>query len=314
MLRNNVKKVSVITPTFNVWSETRQFLNSLRKVNYPKNKLEVIIVDNNSTDNTVSDIKKNYPEVKLFTLEKNSGFAVAVNIGIRNATGDYILVSSNDVIFDKNYFKNLAEQADKEPHLGIMSALVYLKKPRNKLAFDGFKVNPYLGYHQYDLNGLDKPRECEFISGNGLFVPKKVFKKVGLLDEGFFIYFEDLDFCLRVRRQGYRLVYNPKAIAYHGYGKTQFKKGAEEVVTQGYVSKWRCIFKNATIPQIFTSIIAQFTILIIAQNLRSKNKTYKSLFKGFFWNLKNLNQTLEARKGVRANLHSQKVVNYFKKL
>lgn len=295
-MKKKYKNISVVFPTFNGWSDTKECLKSLESIIYPKEKLEIIIVDNNSSDSTPRLIRKNFPQVVLIQQSSNIGFAKAVNVGIKNSKGEYLLITNNDVAFDKNYFKSMLNLAEADEKIGIIGGMVYLKNPKNKVGFDGLRVNPYLGYHQYDLKDLDKIRSCDLVSGNGMFIRRRMLEKIGPFDEGYFFYFEDLDLCLRAKKAGYKIVFNPKAISYHGYGRTAFKQKADNVIYQGYKSKWRCIFKNASISQIVISLIAQFTVLILAQNIISDIKTHKPMLRGFCWNIKHLRETLEARR------------------
>lgn len=291
-----MSKVSIIFPTYNGWIDTRECLKSLQKLNFPKKALEIIVVDNNSHDGTVQNIKKQFPGVKLIKNSKNLGYSKAVNIAVRNSKSDYIVFSNNDIIVDKNYLREMVNLAESDSQIGIIGNMTYLKDQKRKLAFDGLRVNPYLGFHQYDLANLKRVRECDIPPSGGFMVRRKMLDKIGPLDEGYFLYFEDLDICLRAKKHGYKVIFNHKAIAYHSFGKTAFREKFEEIVYQGYKSKFRCLFKNATLLQIISSLIAQFTILIFVQNLKSEMKTYKPMLRGFWWNIKNLRETLDARK------------------
>lgn len=289
-------KVTIIFPTYNGWKDTKECLKSLSHLSYPKNLLEIFVVDNNSKDGTPQNIKKFFPKVKLIRNSKNLGYSKAVNIAYKKSHGKYILFSNNDIILDKNYIENMTELFQTDEKIGIIGAKVYKIDQKKKLAFDGLRVNPYLGFHQYDLTGLNNVREIDIPPAGGFIVRRKMLDNIGPLDNGYFLYFEDLDICLRAKKHGYKVMFNPKAIAYHGFGKTAFKQKFEEIVYQGYKSKFRCLFKNATLPQIISSLIAQFTVLIFAQNLKSEMKTYKPMLKGLLWNLKHFRETFDARR------------------
>lgn len=289
-------KVSIIFPTYNGWSDTKECLKSLKKLNYPGEKLEIIVVDNNSQDSTPSHIQKYFPSVKLISNNQNLGYAKAVNIGIKKSTGRYVLLSNNDIVLHKNYILSMVKLAQSDPKIGIIGSMVYLKNPKGKIGFNGLRINPYLGYHQYDLKNLNRIRDCDIPPAGGFFVRRSVFDKIGLLDEGFFVYFEDVDFCLRAKRHGYKVIFNPSSIAYHGHARTTLRENFETIVFLGYKSKWRCIFKNASLLEIISSLITQFTIIIAVQNIISSQKTFKPFLNGFNWNLKNLKETLKIRK------------------
>lgn len=289
-------KVSIIFPTYNGWEDTKECLKSISHLSYPKNLLEILVVDNNSKDGTPQKIKKLFPRVKLITSSKNLGYSKAVNTAVKKSRGDYILFSNNDIVLEENYLKSMTSLAESDLKIGIIGGMVYLKKPKGKIGFGGLRVNPYLGYHIYDLANLDRVRECDLPPAGGFFVRRSMLDKIGLLDEEYFIYFEDLDLSIRAKRNGYKVLFNPQAISYHGYGKTAFKQNLEFIIYQGYKSKWRCILKNANLLQIVSSLITQFTILILLQNLSSSIKTFKPMVRGVFWNFMHLKEILKARK------------------
>lgn len=290
------EKVSIIFPTYNGWVDTKECLKSILRQNFPQNNLDVFVVDNNSQDLTPSYIQKYFPNVKLVTNNQNLGYAKAVNIGIKKSRGGYVLLSNNDIVLDKNYILNMVKLAQSDPKIGVIGSMVYLKNPKGKIGFNGLKINPYLGYHQYDLNNLNMIRDCDIPPAGGFFVRRSVFDKIGLLDEGFFVYFEDVDFCLRAKHHGYKVIFNPKSIAYHGHARTTLRENFETIVFRGYKSKWRCIFKNASLLEIISSLITQFTIIIVVQNIISSQKTFKPFLNGFIWNVRDLKETLKVRK------------------
>lgn len=296
MSKNSYPKISIIFPTLNGWSDTKKCLKSLSKQDYPDKNIEIVVVDNNSSDQTPKKIRRCYKKTKVLVQKKNLGFAKAVNIGIKHASGEYTLITNSDVTFNKKYLKSMVEVVQSDNKIGIVGGLVFRGNTKT-LGFDGLKINPYLGFHQYDLTKLDQVRECDFVSGNGMFIKKSVFKKIGYFDEGFFMYYEDVDFCLRAKKAVFRIIFNPSAISHHGYLKTAVREmHLRQIVELGYKSKWRCIFKNSSMVQIISSLLFQFSIAIIAQNMHSSFETYSSLIKGFCWNLVHLSETLRARK------------------
>lgn len=295
-MKTSKKKISVIFPTFNGWQDTKKCLKSLRKVNYPKNKIGIWVVDNNSSDNTPKLIKKHFPWVKIIGQSKNLGYSSAVNIAVKKTNSDYILFSNNDVIFDKNFFTEMVRLAQSDPKIGVIGGKCYNQKG-GIVGFNGLKINPYLGYHQYDLSNLDSVRECDIPPAGGFFVSRKLVNKIGSLDEGFFLYFEDIDYCIRTKRAGFKVLYNPNAIFYHKSSKTAYREIPwGEIIQIKYQSKWRCILKHTTPLQMLSSLVFQFTAVIIFENVNSSVKTYKPLLKGLYWNIKNLRKTLNTRR------------------
>lgn len=287
--------VTITFPTYNGWEDTQECLKSASRLNYPKGNTQIIVVDNNSQDQTPEKIRKLFPNVKVITQKKNLGYAKAVNIAVAKSKSKYILFSNNDIILDKNYLENMVNLAESDSKIGVVGSMVYLKKPKGKIGFNGLKINPYFGYHQFDLSNLDKVREIDLPPAGGFFVRRSLIDEIGSLDEGFFLYFEDVDFCLRAKRSGYKVMFDPKAIAYHGHAKTTLRQSFHKIVYQGYKSKWRCIFKNASLLQIISSIIIQFTVLLLIENIKSNPKTYRDLFAAFLRNVINIKSILKSR-------------------
>lgn len=280
-------KVAIIFPTFNGWADTKECLNSLSKLDYPKKQLAVIVIDNNSHDKTADNINKFFPWAKVIPQRENLGYSKAVNIGVKNSESEYVLFSNNDIELDKNYLNSMVKLAKSDKKIGIIGGMVYLKEPKGKLGFNGLRINPYLGYHQYFLENLDQVQECDIPPAGGFFVRKKMLDKIGLLNEAFFLYFEDIDLCLRAKKAGYKVIFNPKAVAYHGHAKTTMRANFYDIVFTGYKSKWICLLKNANFLQIGTSLISELIILLIS-NIKTKPKTYKPILAAIFWSFKNL--------------------------
>lgn len=297
--------LTIIFPTYNGWKDTKDCLASIRNLNYPKEKLEVIVVDNASTDGTPEKFagpaqkmlkeENNGSEpahlnsrkltIKLLINQVNLGFAKAVNLGAKEANSEIILITNNDVTFEKNCLQELLRALGDDPKIGVVGGKVYGKN-QDRICIQGFRLNPYLGYHQFDLSGLNRKRECDWISGNCFLVRRKLFLDFGGFDKEYFFYFEDIDFCLRARKAGFKLLYTPEAIAYHGYAQTIFKEKLERIFYLGYRSRWRCLFKNASPPQIFTSSIFLLIFSPFYQSLKTHHNVFKPMLKGLLPNLK----------------------------
>ncbi len=278
-------KLSVIFPIHNGWEDTQNCLASLKKSTYPQEKLEIIIINNASKDNSVKGIQTFFPEVKLINKRSNLGFAKAVNLGIKESSAELILITNNDVIFEKNCLKELVKTFASGKKIGVVGGRVIWKN-KGRLCIDGFRLNPFLAYHQHDLSGQKRARECDWISGNCLLTTGQTFRDLGGFDEKYFFYFEDIDLCLRARGAGWKILYCPTAIAYHVYGKTIFKENRKRIFYLGYRSRWRCVLKNASPLQIITSSLCLLTIFPAHQSWKAKYNTYFPMLKGLLYNLK----------------------------
>lgn len=237
-----MKKVFIIVLNFNGKKDTLECLQSLKKS-------EVIVVDNGSTDGSVRAIRDKFPEIKILENKKNLGFAKGNNVGIRyalNQGADYIILLNNDTIVEINTLVRLIEVASSNNRIGILGPKIYFAKgfefhqgryKKNELGkviwYAGGLIDwrNVLGVHrgvdEVDEGQYDKQEEVEFVSGCCMFIKREVFKKIGLLDERFFLYFEDLDFCLRAKKVGFRIVYVPEAVIWHKNAATVGGSGSD---------------------------------------------------------------------------------------
>jgi len=188
---------------------------------------EVVIVDNNSTDDSVDYIKKNFPEATLIISKENTGFARGNNIGIKEAlknSPDYIFMLNQDTVCDSKCLEILAEKASSFDNLFACQPLVMCWPKKNLIQTSGNRMHflgfGYSGDYKKELsdNVIEKlDRDPFYLSGAGMFIDVNVLNKIGLLDEDFFLYHEDTDLCLRAKFLGYKLKLVPEAIIYHKY-------------------------------------------------------------------------------------------------
>lgn len=287
-LRNSMLlSVTVVLPTMNRKNSLQESLRSLYKMDYPKDRLELIVIDNGSTDGTPSLVKEQFPQTKLITLPSNIGFAPALNVGVRQASGKYIFVTNDDVIFDKNCLSELVRLAQSDTTIGIVGGKMFFYNQPNQMALPGFRVNIWLGYHPYDFKGRDQVREMDVATGGCMLMRKSMLKFIGLFDEGFFFCGEDYDLCFRARIAGFKIIYCPTAIVWHkflGSGEQSFS-----ALFAHYQGKFRFMLIHANFFQLFLFFPLQLVI-----GFRHVNP----LFAALFWNIKNLPSAIESRRKV----------------
>ncbi len=214
--------LSIIIVSFN----TKDFLyRCLESLDFND---EIIVVDNDSTDGSVQAINSfKSKNLKIIVNKNNLGFAKAVNQGLKQAKGDYLLLLNSDIIVKPGSINKLIEFAEKHSEAGVVSGK--LLNSDNSFQGSCFYLPTFLRItREFWFNGLstlnkyvplgDKSVEVEAVSGAVFLIPKKVLSKVGFFDERFFIYFEDLDYCRRVRQRGFKIYYLPGAEFIHGHG------------------------------------------------------------------------------------------------
>ena len=211
-------------------------------------KVEVLVVDNASTDNSVEMVKSDFPEVTLFTVTKNLGFAGGNNIALEHAVGRYVLLLNTDTLVHGDVLEQTIEWLDAKPEVGVMGPRVLNTDGTVQASCSAFPSLKYLGlqalgitripkFDNYRMTGWDRSsvREVEVISGAAMFVRRAAIKEIGLLDEAFFFYGEETDWCRRFGAAGWKLVYAPiPEITHFGGGSVRKLNHRRDVMkTQG---------------------------------------------------------------------------------
>jgi len=228
-------KFSVIVVNFNSGDYLLYSLRSI-KLNLDENS-EVIVVDNNSTDNSINKAKKIFPEFKYIESKRNLGYGGGCNLGAKYAKGDILIFSNADVIITKGVFDKIRGYLEKDNKIGILGPrfeypdgsyqpscrryprFKYLLFGRKSIGSSIFKNNPITREFLYlDLENEKNPIEVEGIVGAFIVIKKHIFEEIGGFDERFFLFAEDIDLCLRVKERGYKILHAPdiRIIHFHG--------------------------------------------------------------------------------------------------
>lgn len=287
-------KVSIIFPNYNGGKEPLECLSSIRKLNYPNGAIEIIVIDNHSTDSSDLAIKKKFKEVKLIQNKNNSGFAKAINQGLKIARGSYIFIGNDDIVFEKNSLLDLINYSLSHPDVGVLGGKIFFKNPKNKICSTGYMMNKWTG-NVYASPNPNIIKEPDWVQGCALLIPKRVFTKVGLYDSGYFLSFDDYDLCQRVKNAGFKVVYYPHAVFWHGESLTVDKNPSFKYF-HWYKSKIRFIIKHLPPVNIASIMFIQLLFITPARAIILQDGRFVPFLKGFIWNLAHLNKTLRARK------------------
>ncbi len=225
--------LSIIIVNFNTKKLLQNCLKSLVcNLQLPMTEIEVIVVDNNSSDNSVEFVRKfkvQSSKFKIILIENNEnlGFGKAVNQGLEKAQGEYLLVLNTDTEIESGSIKALIDFANKDDDLGIVAPQLLnldgsvqpscLKLPTVVGAVKKFWLGNSKAFGKYTPEG-NEAQEVEAVVGAVWLLPRKTLKKVGLLDEKYFMYYEDIDYCRRTCQEDLRIVYLPEAKVIHLHG------------------------------------------------------------------------------------------------
>ncbi len=241
-----MKKIYIIILNYNGYEDTHKCLKSLPKLKAAGYSVETVIVDNGSTDGSVSKLQSLQSKVqidKIIESGGNIGFAKGNNVGIRYALdhgADYVLLLNNDTWIDENFLPSILSY-----DVDIISSVVKFREfaDSEKWIFDyGGKVDWWTGrtthINKSEFATVGKGNtpliEVDYIAGCCMLIKRKVFEDIGLLPEEYFIYFEDVDFCVTAKKAGYGVFVDPKTFIYHKLG--------------GSMDRWstRAIYRNLT--------------------------------------------------------------------
>ncbi len=208
--------ITVIIPNYNGKPYLKTCLESVRMQTHLK---EVILVDNGSTDGSGDYIKKSYPDYTLIQNETNQGFAAAVNQGIRASQTRYIFLLNTDVELEQDCTSHLRECIGEDENIFAVSARMVQYQDRSRMddAGDEYTILGWtkrVGYGK-PLENYDQPREVFSACGGAALYRRSILEDIGLLDEQFFAYLEDVDLSYRARIHGYQCRYCPGAVVYH---------------------------------------------------------------------------------------------------
>lgn len=217
------KKVFIILLNYNGYKDTLEAVKSLEKISYENYK--IVIVDNNSTDNSYNILKEKLGEKHYIVQSgKNGGFAFGNNIGIKFALdndADYVLLINNDTTVKEDFLDILVSTIEKKENIGLATGLILNYYDKDKIWFGGGDINwnKFFGMHIDENKSIKevslKEGEITFATGCLMLIKSETLKSIGLLSEEYFMYYEDVDFCANLQKNNYKIYYNPKSIIYH---------------------------------------------------------------------------------------------------
>ena len=293
---NSFPLVSIITVNYNQSLTTIDLLESLSNISYPN--IEIIVVDNASPNDNPSIMKEKHPSIILVESVINYGFAGGNNLGIMRARGDYVLLLNNDVVVPVGFLEPLVNKFLKNPGYGAISPKIHYYHHPNTIQYAGFTQidsktvrNITIGKGEQDKGQYDNDYETAYAHGAAMMVPMEVIKHVGLMSYEFFLYYEEADWCQRIKNAGYKIGYVHNSMVRHKESVTTGKMGSLKVY---YLTRNRLVFMRRNIygSDFFISLFYQIFIAIgknaLLYLLKGDVKIFSAYFKAIMWNIKNM--------------------------
>lgn len=271
-------KVSIITVNYNGYDDTCALIESI-----PLNdkSLEVIIVDNASRINEAEKISAKYPLVKTIRSEQNLGFAGGNNLGIKEASGDYLFFINNDTYLKDFNISALIDRLNSSDEIGMVCPKIRFAWENNPIQFAGYTPlsritlrNKAIGYNELDNGQYNEAHPTPYAHGAAMMAKREAIEKVGVMPECYFLYYEELDWSMMFRRAGFQIWYEPACTVFH---KESRSTGVNSPLKAYYITRNRLLFisRNEKTSIRFASYI--YIIAVVA--LRD---IIKYLFKGQF--------------------------------
>lgn len=235
--------VYIIIINYNGYKDTIECVKSLENIKYKNYK--IIILDNDSKDGSEENLRKVLLGHTIIQTGKNLGFAGANNLGIKYAIdnrADYILLLNNDTIVDDDFLDYLIEGFGVSQDIGMVGGKIYYYDEPDKVWYAGGEFDELRakGKH-YTVDSNSKYKMVEFITGCMQLISVEALRKVGYMNEKFFLYFEDVDYCFRFIKNGYKLMYSSNAKIYHKCGGSANYKSSLSIF---YSNRNRYLFIN----------------------------------------------------------------------
>jgi len=289
------KTVSVITVNFNQSFITEQLLLSIANTN-AYFEIEIIVVDNGSKVNSVPEWEQKYPGIKFIRSDLNLGFAGGNNLGIKEAKGEYLFFVNNDTEFTEGLIDTLVTVLDANPKNGMVSPKIrYFDQP-DTLQYAGFTAMNYFTCRNYCIGQFeldkgqydDKLGATGYAHGAAMMLKREAMDKAGLMAENFFLYYEEMDWCDRIKRAGYEIWFVPQALIYH---KESVSVGKASGLKEYFMNRNRILFIRRNAPFINRIFFYfYFTLLVAPRNIISYKKNKQTgfttlLLKAIWWNV-----------------------------
>jgi len=262
--------LSIITINYNGLKDTCDLMDSLP---LEDTSLEVIVVDNASKHNEATQIEQRYPQVKVIHSDRNLGFAGGNNLGIQVALGKYLFFINNDTIFRgkrlevRGEIDSLIQRLESSEEIGMVCPKIRFTWDHHPVQFAGYTPlsritvrNQAIGCGEADYGQYDTAHPTPYAHGAAMMVKREAIEKAGMMPECYFLYYEELDWSLMIRRAGYTIWYEPACTIYH---KESQATGQDSPLRTYYLTRNRLLFVRRNSPDITSRFLSYLYLICI---------------------------------------------------
>lgn len=267
------KLLSIITINYNGLKDTCELIESLPA---DDESLEVIVVDNASTQDEATAIKERYPHVIVVRSERNLGFAGGNNLGIKAAHGKYLFFLNNDTLLEvrgerlevRELFLPLMNRLESDKKIGMVCPKIRFTWGNNPIQYAGCTPlspvtlrNQSIGFGEDDHGQYDTAHPTPYAHGAAMMVKREVVEKAGMMPECYFLYYEELDWSVMIRRAGYEIWYDPACTVFHKESRTT---GQASPLKTYYITRNRLLFAKRNIQGVTKYLTYYYLIGVVA--------------------------------------------------
>lgn len=290
--------VSFLTVNFHQRSVTMELINSLLQMNYPH--WECVIVNNHEPDKVMESELAGIPEVTIISTHKNLGFAGGNNAGLKYCKGDYIYFINNDTEVTPDLLQPIIDLFQNRHGVGMVSSKIVYYFDKKTIQYAGATElnrittrNRGIGDGEPDNGQFDVVEPTAFVHGASMVVPRKLIEEVGPMYEGYFLYYEEYDWCEQFKRAGYEVWYCGLSKIYH---KESVATGVNSPLKVYYLTRNRLLFAKRNFSGLTYMLnLLYFTFLampkgILKHLIKGETKQAKAMMRGYIWNINSRNQ------------------------
>ena len=281
------KLISIVTLNYNGVKDTCELLDTLP---LEDDTLEVIVVDNASREDEASIIEQRYPQVNVVRSDQNLGFAGGNNLGIRAAHGKYLFFLNNDAVLEVRgersevrnqrsevrgersevgeWFKPLVDRLESDSKIGAVCPKIRFSWGNQLIQYAGYTPltavtlrNHSIGFGEEDKGQYDTPHPTPYAHGAAMMVKREVIEKAGMMPECYFLYYEELDWSMMIRRAGYAIWYEPSVTVFH---KESQATGQQSALRTYYLTRNRLLFVQRNSPHASRYLSYLYLLVIVA--------------------------------------------------
>ncbi|MFA5124365.1 MAG: glycosyltransferase family 2 protein [Patescibacteria group bacterium] len=296
------KKVVIGIVTYNSRHKIADCLDSVNRQNYPRELVQVVVVDNSSHDSTKEYLAEVWPQVTVIANDRNAGFAAANNqiYSWAKDQADYLVLLNDDTIVEPYWLSRLVNAVSGDEKIAAVQSKLLLYPEKNlinslgnSLQFLGFAFCDH--YREPDSHAYTALFDLPYASGAAVLLKLSALQEIGLFDEKLFMYHEDVDLGWRLRLSGYRVVIDPLSVVYHkySYSKARYKFYYMDR------NRWIVLLKNY---RLATIVLLAPMLLIMEVGITAfsiKNEWSKEKFKGWLWLIKNFGYIMSERRKIQ---------------